>query len=129
MTIHYNRKSEKTNRRKLRQKSTKAEEILWKYLRGRKLLGLKFRRQYSIDQFVVDFFCPELKVGIEVDGGVHNEKEVKVHDENREGFINSFGIKILRIKNETVIDEIDKTLNLIKDFIEHHNKVKSKNKL
>ena len=125
MTIHYNRKSEKTNRRNLRQGSTKAEEILWKHLRGRKYLGLKFKRQYSIDQFVVDFYCPELKVGIELDGGIHNDKDVKIHDENREGFINSFGIKVLRIKNEIVVNEINKALELIKDFI---NKVKSDNK-
>ncbi len=117
MTIHYNKISERTNRRKLRQKSTKAEEILWEYLRNRKLLNTKFKRQYSIDQFVIDFYSPQMKFAIELDGKIHLDKEVKNHDENRDGYMESFGIKILRIKNEMLINDIDNTLKLIKENI------------
>ena len=114
MTIHYNKKSEKINRRKLRKNSTEAEILLWEKLRGRKFLGLKFRRQYSIAQFVLDFYCPERRFAIELDGKIHDKKDVKNHDENRDGYINTFGIKIIRIKNEMVLDDIEKVLEFIK---------------
>ena len=103
MTIHYNKESEKVNRRRLRKNPAQAEEILWRYLRNKKLLGLKFKRQYSIDQFVIDFYCSELKFAVELDGRIHLTKDVKNHDENRDGFLSEFGIKILRIKNEIYI--------------------------
>jgi very-short-patch-repair endonuclease len=117
MTIHYNKESEKTNRRKLRINSTQSEEILWEYLRNRKLLRLKFKRQYSIDHFVVDFFCSEIKLAIELDGEIHLSKDVKNHDENRDSYLRSFGIRILRIKNEKVLNDIKGTLELIKNNI------------
>ena len=113
MTFYYNKQSEKINRRKLRKNSTEAEKILWKRLRGRKFLGLKFRRQYSIAQFVLDFYCPEKRFAIEIDGNIHNRKGIKNHDENRDGFINDFKIKIIRIKNEKVFDDIDSLLKYI----------------
>jgi very-short-patch-repair endonuclease len=98
----------------LRRNSTKAEEILWDYLRNRKLLGIKFKRQYSVDQFVIDFYSPEIKLAIELDGKIHLDKEVKNHDENREGYLAGFGIEIIRIKNEMVINDIEVALELIK---------------
>ena len=115
MTIHYNRNSEKVNRKKLRNNSTEAENILWEHLRKRKLLGLKFKRQYSIDHFVTDFYCSEFKLAIELDGGIHSSKDVKEHDENRDGYLREFGIIILRIKNNMVINDIEKTLEIIKE--------------
>lgn len=115
MTIHYNRTSEKKNRRNLRRKNTNAEELLWNELRDRKFLGLKFRRQYSIDQFVLDFYCVEKRFAIELDGGVHEEVAVKNHDENRDGFVKSFDIKIIRIKNEMVINNMTKVLELLRN--------------
>ena len=117
MTIHYNKQSEKNNGRKLRKKSTEAERILWERLRNRKFLGLKIRRQYSIAQFVLDFYCPEKRFAIEIDGKIHNKKDVKNHDENRDGFINGFNIKIIRIKNEIVMHNIDEVPEYIKNKI------------
>lgn len=114
MTIHYNKGSEKINRRKLRKDATPSEQILWEYLRNRKCLGIKFRRQYSIDQFVIDFFSPELKLALEVDGKIHLKKEVKNHDENRDGYLRTYGIKFIRLKNEMIIDDIEGSLELIK---------------
>ena len=118
MTIHYNKQSEKINRRKLRKNSTAAEKILWERLRGRKFLGYKFRRQYSISQFVLDFYCPEKRFAIELDGEIHNEEKVKNHDENRDGFTKDFNIRIIRIKNEMIFDDIDKVLKFIKKEIQ-----------
>src|SRR5690606_13904305 len=80
MTLHYNRNSEKKLRKALRHNSTEAEEKLWQQLRNRKLSGLKFKRQYSVDQFVLDFYCSQLKLAIEVDGKIHLDKEVKDMD-------------------------------------------------
>ena len=117
MTIHYNKKSEKTNRRKLRKNSTESEILLWQKLRGRKFLGLKFRRQYSVAQFVLDFYCPEKRLAIELDGKIHNKKDIKNHDENRDGYIEGFKIKIIRIKNDKIIDDIDSVLEYIKSKI------------
>jgi len=113
MTIHYNKTSEKVNRKKLRGKSTEAENILWEHLRNKKLSGLKFKRQYSIDHFVVDFYCPKLKLAVELDGKIHLKKEVKNHDENRDGYLSEFGIKILRIRNEVILNDVAKALKLV----------------
>ena len=118
MTFHYNKQSEKNNRRKLRKNSTEAERLLWEKLRGRKFLGLKFRRQYSIAQFVLDFYCSEKRFAIELDGGIHDLDDVKNHDENRDGYIKNFGIKIIRIKNDKVTDDINSVLEYIKQEIQ-----------
>lgn len=124
MTTHYNRRSEKVNRRELRQSSTQAEKILWQHLKNRNLMGLKFRRQYSVDQFVLDFYCPEIKLAIELDGKIHLDKKVKNHDENRDGFIKGFGIKIIRIGNDLILEDIQQVLELIEKEI---NKVRESN--
>ena len=117
MTIHYNKASERANRKKLRDNSTEAENILWEFLRNKKLLELKFKRQYSIDHYVLDFYCPKLKLAIELDGKIHLKKEVRNHDENRDGYLSEFGIRILRIKNEVVLNDVEEVLKLIEKEI------------
>lgn len=72
------------NARALRLTSTEAEELLWQELRDRKLNGLKFRRQHPIDKWIADFYCHEKKLVIELDGSVHNEKEIAEYDARRE---------------------------------------------
>lgn len=118
MSLHYNRISEKANRRNLRQEATPAEQILWQFLRNRKLSGIKFRRQYSVDVYIIDFYAPVYKLAVELDGEIHLDKDVIEHDRERDKHLKSFGIKILRIKNEVVINHIDKALELIKKNIE-----------
>ncbi|MGD0919462.1 MAG: DUF559 domain-containing protein [Thermodesulfobacteriota bacterium] len=71
MTKIYNRTVEENNRKILRKNMPKAEVILWSRLKGKRLDGYKFRRQFSVAQFVVDFYCPRLKLAIEVDGDSH----------------------------------------------------------
>lgn len=100
MTKHYNKSSEKRLRRKLRQRQTFVEGIAWRYLRNRQMLGCKFRRQYSVDKYVIDFYCPELKFAIELDGSVHNEPEQKEYDKKRQDYLENYGIHFLRITNE-----------------------------
>ena len=76
MTLLFNKSSEKNKRKRLRNNATIAEKILWEELKGSKLLGYKFRRQYGVGPFVVDFYCPRLKLAIEVDGSYHLREDV-----------------------------------------------------
>ena len=119
MTLHYNRTKEKWRRKELRINMTEAEKILWEYLKNKKLEGYKFRRQYSVDSFIIDFYCPKIKLGIEVDGEVHFTDEAKEYDENRSGFLSDFGIEIIRFKNDEVFNNVEIVLNRIKQKLKN----------
>jgi len=101
--------------RELRQESTPAEKLLWTELRSRKLNGLKFRRQHPLDKFVVDFYCNEKKLVIELDGGIHDEKINKEYDEARTAMLAGLDIKGLRFKNEEVINGVKDVLKKISE--------------
>jgi very-short-patch-repair endonuclease len=100
-------------RRELRRNQTKAEEILWNEIRARKL-GVKFRRQYGIGPYILDFYAPSIKLAIEADGGIHLKKEVQIKDRNRDAFLNRNEIRVLRFKNEEIENELDMVLSKIK---------------
>ena len=119
MTLHYNRTKEKWRRKELRNDMTEAEKILWEYLRNRKLAGFKFKRQYSVDAFIIDFYCPKVKLGVELDGEVHFTDEAKEYDENRTGFLSDFGIEIIRFKNDEVVNNVEMVLNKIKQQLKN----------
>jgi very-short-patch-repair endonuclease len=85
MTELYNKTSEKEKRRSLRNNMPPAEKIVWEKLRNRQIEGCKFRRQYSIDRFVIDFYAPELKLAIEIDGDSHFQDGAQVYDYCRQG--------------------------------------------
>lgn len=106
------------NARDLRKEMTKAEELLWSYLRDRKLAGFKFRRQQPLEGFILDFYCDVAKLGIELDGSIHSLKEVKDYDEQRTQFLNEFGIEIIRFSNEDVTNKTDEVLKNIRQNIE-----------
>lgn len=110
MTKRFNKTFLKERRRLLRYNSTDAENVLWDGLRNRKL-GYKFIRQYSIDGYVLDFYCPKLKLAIELEGKVHDF--TKIYDKYRERYIHEFGIKILKFKNEEIYSDFDLVLNTI----------------
>jgi very-short-patch-repair endonuclease len=86
----------------LRKNMTEAEEMLWEKLRGKKLLGLRFRPQHPIDIFIADFYCHPLKSVVEIDGGIHKTKEQKEYDLERKGEIENWGIKVIRFTNEEI---------------------------
>ena len=115
MTEHFNKSSEKAKRRKLRQNQTDAEKLIWRFLRNRQLLGYKIKRQYSIDHFVVDFYCPELKLAVEADGATHNESGRKEYDIRREKYLKKFGVSFLRIKDEELFGNPNKAFAKIED--------------
>lgn len=105
------------NARSLRKEMTEAEELLWSLLRDRKLDNRKFRRQQPMEGFILDFYCDEAKLGVEVDGSIHSLKEVSEYDEQRTQFLNEFGIQIIRFSNDEVLNETDKVLGKIKNKI------------
>ena len=73
----------------------------------------RFLRQYSIDNYVVDFYCPKLKLAVEVDGSIHEEKEQKIYDEVRQRYLEGFGVKFVRIKNEELMGNANKAFEKI----------------
>lgn len=83
--------------RRLRSESTPTETILWALLRDRRCLGLKFRRQHPVGAFVLDFYCEELKVAIEVDGGIHDNPEQRARDEVRQQILEDLAIRFIRV--------------------------------
>ena len=117
MTKHLNKPSEKVKRRKLRQNPTEAEKLIWKFLRNRQLLKYKFKRQYSIDHFVIDFYCPELKLAVEADGATHNESGRKEYDIRRERYLKKFGLTFIRIKDEELFGNPNKAFAKIEDAL------------
>ncbi len=108
----YNISPLKQRRRDLRQRSTPTENILWNKLRNNQL-GFKFRRQYSIDGYVMDFYCPSQKFGIEIEGGIHLETNQIIYDKYRYRYLESFDIRILKITTDQIINNVDKTLKMI----------------
>jgi very-short-patch-repair endonuclease len=91
--------------RKLRRKSTIAEQILWQVLRNRQTLGTKFKRQVPFGRYIADFYSKENRLAIEIDGSSHENK--KEYDKNREEIFNSGEIRILRFTNNEVVNNTE----------------------
>ena len=100
--------------KELRKLDTEAEKILWSRLHNNQVLGLQFRRQHPINRFIADFYCPEIKLIIEVDGSIHELPEYQSQDLGRSDILNDFGITVIRFTNEQIIEEIDSTIEQIK---------------
>ena len=99
----------------MRKDPTEAEKVLWEALRA-KGLGVKFRQQHIIEDFIVDFFCNEYKVTVEVDGGYHKEADQMKSDEERTARLNELGYTELRFTNEEILCDLDRVLKTIKTF-------------
>ena len=117
MTKHYNRKSEKDKRKNLRKEQTYCEKLVWMFLRNRQMLGYKFRRQYSVDQYVIDFYSPKLRLALEIDGDVHDEPDQKKYDLESQEDIEKFGITFVRITNEELLGNPNKAFAKIEGAI------------
>ena len=106
----------------MRNNSTQAEIRLWMYLRQRKVNGYDFHRQKPIDEYILDFFCYELMLGIEVDGYTHLLEETQKKDQQKERSMNSLGITVLRFTDEEVFKSIDNVLMAIRSYMETYEK-------
>ena len=97
----------------LRKAETEAEKQLWQELKNRKCAGIKFRRQHPSSKFVLDFYCHEKKLVVEIDGTIHDNIDVKERDENRTYKIEQAGLTVFRIRNEEVFKDLKLVLERI----------------
>ncbi|KKQ27514.1 MAG: hypothetical protein US42_C0008G0025 [Candidatus Magasanikbacteria bacterium GW2011_GWC2_37_14] len=121
MTKIYARKDRKIIRNKLRQNMTKSETVFWKYAK-RKNLGYLFRRQYSIGKYIVDFYCPALKLIIEIDGITHLDEDVYNNDVIRQKYLENLGHKILRFKSEEILLNLHAVLENLSIYLKEREK-------
>ena len=105
----------KITSRLLRKRATPAEVMLWEEIRNRKLNGLKFRRQYPVSGFILDFYCAEKNLGIELDGSIHDTQ--KEYDQIREQLISESGIRILRFSNQEIMENMEEVKTKIENLI------------
>jgi very-short-patch-repair endonuclease len=107
----------KARRRELRSFPTPAEVLLWKHLRRKQLLGKKFRRQYSVAQYVLDFYCVECNLAIELDGAPHYGILREGYEAERSEFLSRQGIEILRFENRVLYQNIEGVLETIREAV------------
>ncbi len=103
--------------RQLRRECTPAEEILWGVLRNRGLDGWKFRRQHPVGCFVLDFFCAELDLAVEVDGLHHSVGEQRRFDMKRDSILGEFGVNVLRLENCLVVQHVGDAIENIRQRV------------
>ena len=101
--------------RDLRKTPTEAERLLWQHLRRRQLGGFRFRRQYAIGPYIVDFYCFEERIAIEVDGGQHTRHAA--YDAQRTSSLESEGVRVLRFWNNQVLGEVEAVKHLILEVL------------
>ena len=118
----YNNSDRKDLRKKLRNDIPKAERILWSQLQRRQLQDLKFRRQYGIGPYVVDFYCPKLRLAIEVDGDSHFQEGAEKYDKRRQKYIEKRDISFLRFTNNDVYDNLSGVMEEIVMWAEENQK-------
>jgi len=109
MHLH-NIRTKKGQRRELRSRLTPEESYLWSFLQRRQLRGRKFRRQHSVGPYILDFYCPEEKLAVELDGVSHDYEQAHAHDENRKMFLGRAGIAVLRFENREVRKNLEGVL-------------------
>jgi len=106
--------------RHFRNNPTFSEKLLWQRLKGKQVLGFDFHRQKPIDRYIVDFYCPDLQLAIEIDGETHFGRENEIRDEKRQKRLESLGVIFLRFNNEEVKRNIDGVVRVIEEWIIRH---------
>ena len=101
----------------MRKNPTPAEHLLWQRLRHKQVAGLRFRRQHPINRFIVDFYCAEARLVIEVDGSIHAAPEQAEYDADRQMFLDQLGLQVLRFSNTQVLTETDAVLEVIAESL------------
>ena len=104
--------------RGLRQAQTDAEAVLWDALRDRQLRGIKFRRQYAVERFIFDFYCPAAKLVIELDGSVHDEPTQQERDVARTAALETRNYRVIRFRNDEVLADFPSVLDRIASAVE-----------
>ena len=105
-------------RKELRSFGTAAEAVLWLSLKNRQIEGVRWRRQFSVGRFILDFYCPECKLGIELDGIQHYSLDGSDYDDRRSRWLEAnFGIQILRFENRDVYTSYDNVVEYIREVV------------
>jgi len=107
----------KNRRRELRLNQTEAEKSFWAHIRNRQFHGKRFFRQYSVGPYILDFYCPGLKLAVELDGGQHNQQENREYDEARSAYLEANGIDVLRFWNHDVLLDIQSVLARVEERV------------
>ena len=118
MTEMFNRKETLEKRRQLRNGAPDAERLLWQKLKGKQLNGCKFRRQFGIGPYVLDFYCPALKLAIEIDGPSHDDQNAQDYDAIRQKVVEALEIRFLRFTNADIYDHLEGVLVSISSVVE-----------
>jgi very-short-patch-repair endonuclease len=100
-------------RRELRRNQANAERVLWAKVRNKQLLGMRFFRQYSVGPYILDFYCPTVKLAVELDGGQHTKSDNRVYDAARSEYLKAQGIDVMRSWNNKVLLDIQSVLSLL----------------
>jgi len=111
---YFNRKNFLSRRKSIRHNATIAEKHLWNLLKAKRLEGKKFRRQQSIGNYIVDFYCPEEKLIIELDGQFHYNPVNEAYDYKRTKFFLDLGLKVIRFENQELYNNLDMVIESIK---------------
>jgi len=101
----------KQRRRELRRNQTEAEKTLWVHLRKKQFYSMKFFRQYSIGPYMLDFYCPTMKLAVELDGGQHNLCENKEYESVRSEYLKAQGVEVMRFWNHEVLLDMESVLS------------------
>jgi len=112
-----NIRSKKSFRTQLRKTLTPAEAVLWMHLKERQLLGKKFRRQHSVGRYIVDFYCAECRVAIELDGARHFSITIDEYERSRTRYLEELGITIVRFENRDLLENLEGVLEKIKESL------------
>ena len=99
--------------RQLRKNQTPAEVLLWSTLRSRQLSEYKFRRQHPVGNYILDFYCSEAELAIEIDGGQHADEKECQRDNERTAILNDLGIQVVRFWNHEVLENLDYVVDVI----------------
>ena len=110
-------KNSVTRARDLRKRMTETEELLWRELRNRAFLGLKFRRQQPIDGYIADFCCFEKRLVIEIDGEIHQQEGQILYDRERDNHLIQQGFHVLRATNHQIKEEMPEVLQKIRSVV------------
>ncbi len=120
MTQFNNLKYLKSTRKTLRNDPTPAEKRLWGKLRNSPLVGKKFRRQHSVYNYILDFYCPQHQLAIELDGDSHFTESGMKYDAKRTTFLNEVGIQVLRFTNNEVLENLESVLERIRKNLDNY---------
>lgn len=117
MPFLYNDPRRKQRRQELRRLAAPTEYYFWSFLCRSQVEGLKFRRQYGVGPFVIDFYCPEFRLAVELDGETHESLETRHYDKQRTAFLETHNILVIRFQNSDVLEDIDSVLDMLRKII------------